>query len=36
MPGGALVPGAAADLVALDADLAVAGVMRRGEWVVGG
>ena len=36
LPGGALVPGAAADLVALDADLAVAGVMRRGEWVVGG
>jgi N-acetylglucosamine-6-phosphate deacetylase len=34
LSGGALVPGAAADLVALDADLVVAGVMRRGEWVV--
>jgi N-acetylglucosamine-6-phosphate deacetylase len=29
-----LAPAAAADLVVLDADLAVAGVMRRGSWVV--
>ncbi len=31
-PGGGLIPGAAADLVVLDADLAVAAVMRRGVW----
>lgn len=35
LPGGSLVAGAAADLVMLDADLAIAGVMRRGEWLVG-
>jgi N-acetylglucosamine-6-phosphate deacetylase len=29
-----LVPGADADLVVLDADLAVTGVLRRGSWVV--
>lgn len=29
-----LAPGGAADLVVLDADLAVTGVLRRGEWVV--
>ncbi|WP_135453408.1 N-acetylglucosamine-6-phosphate deacetylase [Mycobacterium sp. DL99] len=32
LPGGGLIPGAAADLVALDADLTVAAVMRRGVW----
>jgi N-acetylglucosamine-6-phosphate deacetylase len=30
-----LVPGAPADLVVLDAQLAVTGVLRRGSWVVG-
>ena len=34
LPGAGLVPGAAADLVVLDSDLAVAGVLRRGSWVV--
>lgn len=33
LPGGELAPGARADLVVLDADLAVAAVMRRGAWV---
>lgn len=32
-PSPELVAGAAADLVVLDADLGVAGVMRRGEWI---
>jgi N-acetylglucosamine-6-phosphate deacetylase len=32
-PSDGLVPGASADLVVLDADLAVAGVLRRGAWV---
>ncbi|MCG7608744.1 MULTISPECIES: N-acetylglucosamine-6-phosphate deacetylase [Mycobacterium] len=31
-PGGGLIPGAAADLAVLDADLAVTAVMRRGVW----
>lgn len=34
LPGGDLTPGAVADLVVLDADLTVAGVLRRGEWIV--
>jgi N-acetylglucosamine-6-phosphate deacetylase len=34
LPGAGLVPGAAADLVVLDADLAVTGVLRRGSWVL--
>lgn len=34
LPGGVLVAGARADLVMLDADLSVTGVLRRGEWVV--
>ncbi|MDH6199269.1 N-acetylglucosamine-6-phosphate deacetylase [Mycobacterium frederiksbergense] len=34
LPGGALTPGAAADLVVLGSDLTVAGVLRRGTWVV--
>ncbi len=34
LPSPALVPGAAADLVVLDSDLAVAGVLRRGSWVI--
>lgn len=34
LPADGLVPGAAADLVVLDDDLAVAGVLRRGAWVV--
>jgi N-acetylglucosamine-6-phosphate deacetylase len=34
LPGGTLVAGTAADLVVLDADLAVTGVLRRGEWIV--
>lgn len=33
-PSAGLVPGAAADLVVLDADLAVRGVLRRGVWIV--
>jgi N-acetylglucosamine-6-phosphate deacetylase len=36
LPGGELVAGAVADLVVLDAELSVTGVLRRGEWVVGG
>lgn len=36
LPNVELVPGTFADLVVLDADLAVTGVLRRGEWVVGG
>jgi N-acetylglucosamine-6-phosphate deacetylase len=32
-PCDGLAPGAAADLVVLDGDLAVAAVMRRGSWV---
>lgn len=32
LPGGELIPGAAADLVVLDPDLAVNGVLRRGVW----
>lgn len=32
LPGGELKPGAAADLVVLDPDLAVNGVLRRGVW----
>jgi N-acetylglucosamine-6-phosphate deacetylase len=32
LPCAGLVPGAAADLVVLDADLAVTGVLRRGSW----
>jgi N-acetylglucosamine-6-phosphate deacetylase len=35
LPSAGLVPGAAADLVVLDSDLAVAGVLRQGEWIVG-
>lgn len=34
LPATGLVPGAAADLVALDADLAVTCVLRRGSWAV--
>jgi N-acetylglucosamine-6-phosphate deacetylase len=34
LPGAALVPGATADLVVLDSDLAVTGVLRGGSWVV--
>ena len=34
LPGRGLAPGAAADAVVLDADLRVAGVLRRGSWVV--
>jgi N-acetylglucosamine-6-phosphate deacetylase len=34
LPSGGLVPGATADLVVLDSDLAVTGVLRRGSWVV--
>lgn len=33
LPAAGLVTGAAADLVVLDADLAVVGVLRRGSWV---
>lgn len=33
LPCTGLVPGAVADLVVLDADLAVTGVLRRGSWV---
>jgi N-acetylglucosamine-6-phosphate deacetylase len=32
LPGSALVPGAVADLVVLDSDLAVTGVLCRGTW----
>ncbi|MCW2516046.1 MAG: N-acetylglucosamine 6-phosphate deacetylase [Mycobacterium sp.] len=34
LPDAGLAEGAAADLVVLDPDLAVAGVLRRGEWIV--
>ena len=34
LPVAGLAPGGAADLVVLDADLAVTGVLRRGSWVV--
>jgi N-acetylglucosamine-6-phosphate deacetylase len=34
LPSEGLVPGAAADLVVLDSDLTVTGVLRRGNWVV--
>lgn len=34
LPDARLIAGTAADLVVLDVDLAVAGVLRRGEWVV--
>lgn len=34
MPCVGLAPGAAADLVVLDSDLTVTGVLRRGSWVV--
>jgi N-acetylglucosamine-6-phosphate deacetylase len=34
MPFAGLVPGAAADLVVLDSDLAVTGVLRHGTWLV--
>jgi N-acetylglucosamine-6-phosphate deacetylase len=34
LPFTGLVPGAAADLVVLDSDLAVTGVLRQGSWVV--
>ena len=33
LPDAGLVPGAKADLVVLDSDLAVAGVLHRGAWV---
>jgi N-acetylglucosamine-6-phosphate deacetylase len=35
LPDAGLVPGAAADLVVLDSDLAVTGVLYRGVWEVG-
>ena len=34
LPSSGLVPGAPADLVVLDSDLLVTGVLRQGEWVV--
>lgn len=34
LPATGLVPGAAADLVVLDGDLAVTGVLRQGSWVL--
>ena len=34
LPDAALVPGGGADLVVLDAELAVTGVLRGGSWVV--
>ena len=34
LPCAGLVPGAAADLVVLDADLAVTGVLHQGSWVI--
>jgi N-acetylglucosamine-6-phosphate deacetylase len=34
LPSAGLVPGGAADLVVLDSDLAVTGVLRRGSWVI--
>jgi N-acetylglucosamine-6-phosphate deacetylase len=35
LPSAGLTPGAKADLVVLDGDLAVSGVMRRGQWIYG-
>jgi N-acetylglucosamine-6-phosphate deacetylase len=34
LPSAGLAPGASADLVVLNADLAVTGVLRQGSWVV--
>jgi N-acetylglucosamine-6-phosphate deacetylase len=34
LPGGGLTAGAAADLVVLDAELSVTGVLRRGSWIM--
>ena len=34
LPYAGLAPGASADLVVLDADLAVTGVLRQGLWVI--
>ena len=34
LPARGLAPGARADLVVLDAELAVTGVLRQGSWVV--
>jgi N-acetylglucosamine-6-phosphate deacetylase len=34
LPSSGLVPGAPADLVVLDSDLAVTGVLRQGSWVI--
>jgi N-acetylglucosamine-6-phosphate deacetylase len=34
LPSAGLAPGANADVVLLNSDLAVAGVMRRGQWLV--
>ena len=34
LPGAGLVAGAAADLVVLDSELAVAGVLHHGTWIV--
>ena len=34
LPAAGLVPGATADLVVLNSDLAVIGVLRGGSWVV--
>jgi N-acetylglucosamine-6-phosphate deacetylase len=34
LPSSGLVPGDAADLVVLDSDLAVTGVLRQGSWVI--
>jgi N-acetylglucosamine-6-phosphate deacetylase len=34
LPCSGLVPRAAADLVVLDSDLAVTGVLRQGLWVI--
>ena len=34
LPCAGLVAGASADLVVLDADLGVTGVLRRGSWLV--
>jgi N-acetylglucosamine-6-phosphate deacetylase len=34
LPSSGLVPGASADLVVLDSDLAVTGVLRQGSWVI--
>jgi N-acetylglucosamine-6-phosphate deacetylase len=34
LPRTGLVPGATANLVVLDSDLAVTGVLRQGSWVI--